>query len=55
MVVLRDNFLSRLILARIETKLTTKENNPNVRLPYLNDIWYVSGAGAKGVHAQFWA
>ena len=23
-------------------------------MPYLDDIWYVGGAWAEGVHADFW-
>ena len=25
------------------------------RMPYLDDIWYVGGARAEVVHAEFWA
>ena len=24
-------------------------------MPFLDDIWYVGGAGAKDAHAEFWA
>ena len=24
-------------------------------MPYLDEIWYVSGAGAEGAHTEFWA